>query len=68
MPLDIITQPSNMKSELKEFAHRRATTDRYADNLEVDVLIVGAGFGGVYLLYELRTQAGFQFCYIRSRQ
>jgi cation diffusion facilitator CzcD-associated flavoprotein CzcO len=54
MPLNIIIQASNMKSELKEFAHRRATTDRYADNLEVDVLIVGAGFGGVYLLYELR--------------
>ena len=43
-----------MKAELKEFAHRRATTNRYADNLEVDALIIGAGFGGVYLLYELR--------------
>jgi cation diffusion facilitator CzcD-associated flavoprotein CzcO len=43
-----------MKSELKDFAHRRANTDRYADNLEVDALIVGAGFGGVFLLHELR--------------
>jgi cation diffusion facilitator CzcD-associated flavoprotein CzcO len=29
-------------------------TDSYADNLDVDCLIVGAGFGGVYLLHHLR--------------
>lgn len=27
---------------------------RYADNLDVDVLIVGAGFGGTFLLHEMR--------------
>jgi cation diffusion facilitator CzcD-associated flavoprotein CzcO len=43
-----------MKTELSEFALRRSTTGRYADNLDVDVLIVGAGFGGVFLLHELR--------------
>lgn len=43
-----------MKTELSEFALRRSTTGRYADNLEVDVLIVGAGFGGVFLLHQLR--------------
>jgi cation diffusion facilitator CzcD-associated flavoprotein CzcO len=43
-----------MKTELTQFAVRRATTGRYADNLDVDVLIVGAGFGGVFLLHELR--------------
>ena len=32
----------------------RGTTDSYADNLDVDVLIVGAGFGGVYLLKKFR--------------
>lgn len=43
-----------MKAELKEFAHRRANTGAYADNLEVDALVIGGGFGGVYVLYELR--------------
>jgi cation diffusion facilitator CzcD-associated flavoprotein CzcO len=48
-----------MKTELREYAHRRGTSGPYADNLEVDVLIVGAGFGGVYCLYELRKR-GFK--------
>ncbi|TVY91517.1 Baeyer-Villiger monooxygenase [Lachnellula willkommii] len=43
-----------MHSELTEYAHRRGTTGNYADNLEVDALIVGAGFGGVFVLHELR--------------
>lgn len=43
-----------MKSELKEYARRRDTTGPYADDLDVDALIVGAGFGGVYMLYQLR--------------
>jgi hypothetical protein len=34
-------------------------TDQYADNLETDVLIVGAGFGGVYLMHKLRDELGF---------
>ena len=29
-----------------------------SDNLECDVLIVGAGFGGVYLLHRLRDEFG----------
>ena len=33
--------------------------DNYADNLECDVLIVGAGFGGVYLMHRLRDELGF---------
>lgn len=28
--------------------------DSYVDNLETDVLIVGAGFGGIYLMHKLR--------------
>lgn len=31
----------------------------YKDGLETDVLIVGAGFGGVYLLHKLRDELGF---------
>ncbi|KAF7512594.1 hypothetical protein GJ744_000855 [Endocarpon pusillum] len=30
------------------------STHSYADNLEIDCLIIGAGFGGVYLLHHLR--------------
>lgn len=37
---------------------RDGQTDNYADNLDVDVLIVGAGFGGVYLLHKLRDEYG----------
>jgi hypothetical protein len=33
-------------------------SENYAKELETDVLIVGAGFGGIYLMHKLR-QAGF---------
>ncbi|MCJ1417740.1 hypothetical protein MMC32_004085 [Xylographa parallela] len=39
-------------------AATRGSTDTYADNLETEVLIVGAGFGGVYLLHKLRDELG----------
>ncbi|KIW98689.1 uncharacterized protein Z519_00350 [Cladophialophora bantiana CBS 173.52] len=48
-----------LKRDLFEFANRRRTDYPYSDNLDVDVLIVGAGFGGTYLLYEMR-KAGFK--------
>ncbi|OAL00693.1 FAD/NAD(P)-binding domain-containing protein [Phaeosphaeriaceae sp. SRC1lsM3a] len=35
------------------------TTENYAKELETDVLIVGAGFGGIYLMHKLR-QLGFK--------
>jgi len=38
---------------------QRGSSATYADNLECDVLIVGAGFGGVYLLHKLRDELGF---------
>jgi len=38
----------------------KGTTDSYADGLDVDVMIVGAGFGGVYLLHKLRDELGFK--------
>ncbi|KAF2454997.1 putative steroid monooxygenase [Lineolata rhizophorae] len=43
-----------IETELSDYAHRRDTAGPYADNLEVDALIVGGGFGGVYCLYEMR--------------
>jgi len=45
-----------IKTELTQYARRRRTDGPYADNLDVDVLIVGAGFSGTYLLYEMRKQ------------
>ncbi|PYH88406.1 putative flavo protein [Aspergillus ellipticus CBS 707.79] len=44
-----------MKRDIKDFAFpQRSTEGIYADNLETDVLIVGAGFSGIYCLHELR--------------
>ncbi|KAF2761307.1 FAD/NAD(P)-binding domain-containing protein [Pseudovirgaria hyperparasitica] len=37
----------------------RDDNDTYAKQLETDVLIVGAGFGGIYLMHKLRQQ-GFK--------
>ena len=49
----------HLKRHLFEYARRPRTDGPYADNLDIDVLIVGAGFGGAYLLYEMR-KAGFK--------
>ncbi|SMR42332.1 unnamed protein product [Zymoseptoria tritici ST99CH_1E4] len=52
-------EPQVLRRELAEYGRRRGTEWPYNDNLDVDVLIVGAGFGGVYLLHEMR-KAGFK--------
>lgn len=57
-------QPQNLSGgvlhrELSEYAHRSRQDGPYASHLDVDVPIVGAGFSGVYLLYEMR-KAGFK--------
>ena len=39
--------------------HKDSSNDTYADNLDTEVLIVGAGFGGIYLMHKLR-QLGFK--------
>lgn len=40
--------------------HVSGKSDTYKDDLECDVLIVGAGFGGVYLLRRLRDELGLK--------
>jgi cation diffusion facilitator CzcD-associated flavoprotein CzcO len=45
-----------IKTDLREYANRRQTDGPYADNLDIDVLIIGAGFGGSYALHEMRNQ------------
>ncbi|RMD42631.1 hypothetical protein DV735_g2467, partial [Chaetothyriales sp. CBS 134920] len=44
-----------LKTHLYEFGKRRSTEGVYADNLEVEALIVGAGFSGVFTLWSLRN-------------
>lgn len=48
-----------IKSELSQFANRRRTDGPYADNLDLDVLVVGAGFSGTFMLYQMR-KAGYK--------
>lgn len=45
-----------LKTDLWQYGARRRTDGPYADNLDLDVLIVGAGFGGAFCLYEMRKQ------------
>jgi hypothetical protein len=34
-----------MKTELSQYSHRRSKAGPYADDLDVDAIIVGGGFG-----------------------
>lgn len=43
-----------LKTDLWQYGRRRRNDGPYADNLDIDVLIIGAGFGGAYSLYECR--------------
>jgi hypothetical protein len=52
--VQVTKKPGRIKTELYEFANRRGTEYPYNDNLEVEVLIVGAGFGGVFCLHQCR--------------
>lgn len=45
-----------IKTDLRQYAQRRETSGPYADGLDLDVLIIGAGFSGAYLLHEMRKQ------------
>ncbi|TKA75117.1 hypothetical protein B0A55_05024 [Friedmanniomyces simplex] len=51
--LDPVTNPK-LKTQLREYGRRSRTDGPYADNLEVDALVVGGGFGGVFCFYSLR--------------
>lgn len=41
----VTSKPKKFATDLSDYAARRGTTGPYADDLDVDVLIVGAGFG-----------------------
>lgn len=53
----VLPHGKTLKTQLTEFAHRRGTEGPYADNLDVDVLIVGAGFGMVLPPYVVSAEA-----------
>jgi short-subunit dehydrogenase len=39
-----------LKTDLREYSKRTRTDGPYADDLDIDVLIVGAGFGGMHFV------------------
>ena len=43
-----------LRTHLHEYGRRRRTDGPYADNLEVDALVVGGGFAGVFMFWSLR--------------
>lgn len=47
-----------LKTDLWQYGRRARTDGPYRDNLDVDAIVVGGGFGGIYCLYELR-KAGY---------
>lgn len=48
-----------LKRDLHQYGRRARTDGPYADNLDVDVIVVGGGFGGIHALYECR-KLGFK--------
>ncbi|PPJ52112.1 hypothetical protein CBER1_10404 [Cercospora berteroae] len=56
MSIDEATNPK-LKTQLFEYGQRRRQDGPYKDNLEVDALVVGGGFGGVFCWWSLK-QAG----------
>ena len=50
-----------LKQDISSDKPRTAGTgESYQNGLEVDCLIIGAGFAGVYLLHRLRDELGFK--------
>ncbi|KAJ5158180.1 uncharacterized protein N7500_007831 [Penicillium coprophilum] len=55
-PIALTESPADqkgLKTDLRDFTARRGFDGPYADNLDVDVLIIGGGFGGTYMLYQM---------------
>ena len=54
-----IMQPESnpkLRTHLHEYGRRQRTDGPYADNLEVDALVVGGGFAGVFMFWSLRKE------------
>ncbi|KAF4469809.1 steroid monooxygenase [Fusarium albosuccineum] len=53
----IPARPKKFATELTDYSHaRKEKSGPYADNLEVDAIIVGAGFAGIFMLKTLRDK------------
>jgi heterodisulfide reductase subunit A-like polyferredoxin len=50
-----MTNPK-LRTHLYEYGRRSRTDGPYADNLEVDALVVGGGFAGVFMFWSLRKE------------
>ncbi|KAI9877416.1 MAG: hypothetical protein M1823_007107, partial [Watsoniomyces obsoletus] len=50
-----MTNPK-LRTHLHEYGRRNRTDGPYADNLEVDALVVGGGFAGVFMFWSLRKE------------
>ncbi len=50
------TTNPKLRTKLSEYGKRRKNDGVYADNLEVDALVVGGGFGGVFCFWSLRKE------------
>ncbi|KAF4762971.1 hypothetical protein N7455_010888 [Penicillium solitum] len=54
---DIVSKPKKYNTELTDYSEVHADkTGPYAENLEVDALVVGAGFAGIFMLKTLRDR------------
>lgn len=52
---------ASLRTDISSNNPRKAgKTDSYDDDLDLDVLIIGAGFAGVYLLHRLRDEQGLK--------
>lgn len=47
---------NGFKKDLSQYSARLSSSGPYSDNLNVDVLVVGGGFGGTYTLYQMRKE------------
>ena len=45
-----------LKTKLSEYGTRDRTDGPYRDNLECDALIVGGGFAGVFMYWQMKQQ------------
>lgn len=51
----VMTNPK-LKQHLHQYGTRDRTDGPYRDNLEMDALVVGGGFAGVFMFWALKKQ------------
>ena len=54
MKVEMAMDNPKLRTKLSEYGKRSRTDGPYADNLDVDALVVGGGFAGVFMMYSLR--------------